>query len=97
MILLQTSVKNEDSISFIPTIVNTVSSATTYQETEREASDVSSYVNSDKINSVIAKLRESINAHQNRNHSSKNHRIILIGDSNIRGYANSLKTLLNSN
>ena len=37
---LQKTVKNEDSIGFIPTIVNGVTSVTTNQETEREASGV---------------------------------------------------------
>ena len=55
----------------------------------REASDV----NSDKINSVITNLRESINTHHNRKYSSKKHRIILIGDSNIRGYASALEPI----
>jgi hypothetical protein len=54
-------------------------------------------VNSAKTNSVITNLRESINIYHNGNHSPKKHQIILIGDSNIRGYASSLEPLLNSN
>jgi hypothetical protein len=90
---LQKAVKNEDSISFIPTIVKGVKSVANNQETVRETSGV----NSAKINSVITNVREFINTYHNRNHSPMKHRIILIGDSNIRGYANSLEPLLKSN
>jgi hypothetical protein len=95
--ILQKIVNNEDSLSFIPTIVNGVTSTTTNQETAQEASEVSSDVNGDMIHSVITNLRKSISAHQNRKHSYKKHRIILIGDSNMRGYVSSLEPLLNSN
>ena len=50
-----------------------------------------------RYNSVVANLREAINTSHKSNHSSENQRIILIGDSNIRGYASALEPLLNSN
>jgi lysophospholipase L1-like esterase len=90
-------VKNEDSSSVIPTIVNGITSVTTSLETGQETSIVPSDVNGAMNYSAITNLRESINAHQNKKHSSKKHRIILIGDSNMRGYASSLKPFLNSN
>jgi len=53
-----------------------------------------SAVNGDMIQKVITDLRESINVQlKMKNHSLK-HQIILIGDSNLRGYACSLQTLL---
>jgi len=72
--------------------VNGVTSVTNNEETVRETSDV----NGVKVNSVITNLRESINAHHNRDHSNKKHQIILIGDSNIRGYASSLVVAVES-
>jgi len=58
---------------------------------------VSSEVNGDMTHRVITDLRESINVYQNRKHPSTKHRIVLIGDSNMRGYVSSLEPLLNSN
>jgi len=87
----------EDGINHIPSIVNGVTSTTTNQETKLEASEVPSDMNGEMINSVIINLRESINSHQNKNQLTKKHRIILIGDSNKRGYVKSLDPLLNSN
>jgi len=49
-----------------------------------ETSDVSSEVNGDMTHTVITDLRESINVYQNRKHPSIKHRIVLIGDSNMR-------------
>jgi hypothetical protein len=49
---LQKTVKNEDPLSFIPTIVNGVTSTTTNQETALEASDVSSDVNGDMTHRI---------------------------------------------
>ena len=44
------------------------------------------------------KLRESINVHNKKKCSHlKKHRIILIGDSNIKSYASSLKSILSNN
>jgi len=39
----------------------------------------------------------SINIHQNKKLPSTQHRVVLIGDSNMRGYVSSLEPLLNSN
>ena len=46
---------------------------------------------------VITDLRESTNVYQNRKHPSTIHQVVLIGDSNMRGYVSSLEPLLNSN
>jgi hypothetical protein len=94
---LQKSEKNEDATSFIPTIVNGITSVSTTQETVTEASDVTSDVESIKIKRILSNLRESINDYHTKTQSSKKHRIIIIGDSNIKGYASSLQLLLNSN
>ena len=74
--------------------MNGVTSATTNQESVYGSSVKYSDV---RFNSVVANLREANNASHKSNHSSENHRIILIGDSNIRGYASALEPLLNSN
>ena len=76
--------------------MNGVTSVTNNVETVQETSDVLSDANGVKINSVVTNLRESINAHHNRNHSNKKHQIILTGDSNIRGYASSLVVAVES-
>jgi hypothetical protein len=90
-------VKNEDSLSYIPTIVNSTTSITTNQETVQETSVVPGDVNGVMNYSDITNLRESIKAHQNKEYSCKKHRIILIGDSNMKGYVCLLEPLLNSN
>jgi lysophospholipase L1-like esterase len=89
-------VKNEESPCYIPTIVNGITSITTNQETAQETSVMPDDGKSAMNYSVITNLRESIKAHQNKEHSSKKHRIILIGDSNMRGYVGSLEPFLNS-
>jgi len=55
---------------------------------------MASAVNGDMNQKAITELREYINVQlKMKNHSLK-HQIILIGDSNMRGYACSLPTLL---
>jgi hypothetical protein len=66
--------------------VNGITSITTNQETVQETSVVPSAVNGARNYSVITNLKESIKAHQNKEHSFKKHQIILIGDCNMRGY-----------
>jgi hypothetical protein len=47
---------------------------------------------------LIHNLRESINEHNKKKDThSKKHKIILIGDSHIKGYASNLKSLLSNN
>jgi lysophospholipase L1-like esterase len=77
--------------------VNGITCITTKQKTVQETSVVSSDVHGARNNSVITNLKESIKVHQNKEHSFKKHQIILIGDSNIKGYASSLEPLLDSN
>jgi len=62
----QESVKKEDSVNFIPTIVNGITKKTTISETTFEVSEMSSEVNGDIIHGIIPDLRESINIHQNK-------------------------------
>jgi len=91
----QVDARNEDPINFIPTIMNGIASnTTTKNETTLKNSETASAVIGDMIQKVITDLRESINVQlKMKNHSLK-HQIILIGDSNLRGYACSLQTLL---
>jgi hypothetical protein len=51
-------------------------------------------VNNDKAVDVIAELRESIKVQMEKNNPLVKHRIVLVGDSLIRGYACSLRPLL---
>ena len=81
---------NEDGECCIPTIVNGVTNVNPTSVT------VSKYSESTK--NRINNLRETINVHNREKCSlSKKHRIILIGDSNIKGYACNLKSLLSDN
>jgi len=77
--------------------VNGITSKTITQETTPEDSDVYSEVNGNMTHRVITDLRESIYVYQNRKHPSTKHQIVLIGDSNMRGYVTFLQPLLNSN
>ena len=57
----------------------------------------SSNVPNDSFNHFISNLRETINEYNKREHSSSNkHRIILVGDSHVEGFASSLKSILHS-
>jgi hypothetical protein len=79
--------KNEDDSSLIPTIVNGVTSVNHKPKPIQE----DSVSTSDSITHLINNLSDSINVL-----NKTNHRIVLIGDSRIRGYVNSLKPLLNN-
>ena len=89
----QESVKKEDLVNFIPTIINGITKKTTISEMTLEVSEV----NGDTICGIVTDLKESINIHQNKKCSSTQHRVVLSGDSNMRGYVSSLEPLLNSN
>jgi hypothetical protein len=80
---------NEDGASFIPTIVNGATNVNPTPVTVPKCSD--------STKKLINNLRETINVHNKKtcSHSNK-HRIILIGDSNIKGYACNLKSLLSN-
>jgi hypothetical protein len=85
--------KNEDIPGPIPTIINGVRSVNSNPKHMHE----DSIPTSDIINQLINNLRDSINMLNKSKHPfSRNHRIVLIGDSHIRGYVNSLKPLLSS-
>ena len=87
---LQEPRKNEDGACFIPTIVNGVTNVNLNPKTEPKYSD--------SVGNLINTLRETINVSSKKKYSlSKKQRIILIGDSNIKGYVCNLKPLLSSN
>jgi hypothetical protein len=85
--------KNEDDSSPIPTTVNGVMSVNPNPKPMQE----DSVSTSDSITHLINNLSDSINVlDKTKRPFSGNHRIILIGDSHIRGYVNSIKPLLNN-
>jgi len=87
---LQEPMNNEDGACLIPTLFNGVTSINPNPKTELEYSESAS--------NLINKLRETINVYNKEKCSlSKKHRIILIGDSNIKGHVFNLKPLLSSN
>jgi len=80
----------EDKEYCIPTIVNGV--------TNVNPSTVIVQKHSDLVKTRINNLRESINVHNREKCSlSKKHRVILLGDSNIKGYAGNIQSLLSDN
>jgi hypothetical protein len=81
--LLQESVKNEDWISPIPTIVNGVTN------NNCKAEFTPNY--NDEIGVIESKLTEIIMA-CNKNAASKRHKIIFMGNSHIRGHVSNLKS-----
>jgi hypothetical protein len=81
-------VKNEDWISPIPTIVNGVTSNNCKTEGTPN--------HNDEIGVDSSKLTETIIS-CNKNIATKKHKIIFMGDSQIRGYVSKLKPLLNKN
>ena len=86
---LQEPITDEDGTCFIPTLVNGVTNVNLPSVT------VPKY--SDSKKNLIHNLRETINVLNKKMCThSKNHKIILIGDSNIKGYACNLKSLLNN-
>ena len=81
---------NEDKSYYVPTIVN--------GETKVNYPPVSVQKYSDSTKSLIQNLREIIKVHNKKKvPHSKRHRIILIGDSNIKGHASNLKSILSNN
>ena len=80
---------NEDKSYCIPTIVN--------GETKVKYLPVSVQKYSDSTKNLIQNLRETIQVHNKKVPNSKKHRIILIGDSNIKGHASNLKSILSNN
>jgi hypothetical protein len=88
--LLQESVKNEDWISRIPTIVNGVTN------NNYKAEFTSNYEYNDEIGVIESKLTEIITACK-KNAASKRHKMIFMGGSHIRDYVGDLKSLLNNN
>ena len=91
---LQEQTVNVDGTSHIPTVVNGVLSVHSNIKLKQEVSDL----NSDTITNHINKLSESVNVLNKVKHpAARKHRILLVGDSHIRGYASTLKPLLNNN
>jgi len=80
----------EDGACSIPTLVNGVTSVNPNPKTALKYSE--------STGNLIIKLRETINVYNKEKCScSKKHRVILIGDSNIKGCVCNLKPLLSSN
>jgi len=87
---LQEPMNNEDGAWPIPTLVNGLTNVNPNQKTAPK------YRKS--TGNLINKPRETINVYKKEKCSlSKKHRIIWIGDSNIKGYVCILKPLLSSN
>jgi len=87
---LQEPITKEDGTCFIPTIVNGVTNVNLPSVT------VPKY--SDSKKNLIHNLRETINVlNKKKCTCSKKHKIMLIGDSNIKGCACNLKSLLRNN
>ena len=87
---LQKPMNNEDGACPVPTLVNVVTSVNPNPKTAPK------YIES--TGNLINKLRETINVYNKEKCSlSTKHRIMLIGDSNIKGYVCNLKLLLSSN
>ena len=87
---LQEPKKNEDGSYSIPTIVNGVTSVNYNAKFEQKYRD--------SIELSINKLRQTINTcNKDKYALSKKHRVILIGDSNMKGYGCNLKPLLSKN
>ena len=85
---------NVDGTSLIPTVVNRVMSVHSNNKLKQEVSDL----NNDMITNHINKLSESVKVlNQVKRPGVSKHRILLVGDSHIRGYASALKPLLNNN
>ena len=87
------SKKNEDVSCPIPTTVNGVMSVNPKPNHIHEDSAPTS----DSITHLISNLSDSINMlNKSERPFSGKHKIVLIGDSHIRGYVNTLKPLLSS-
>ena len=87
---LQKPMNNEDGACPVPTLVNIVTSVNPNPKTAPKYSE--------STGNLINKLRETINVYNKEKCSlSTKHRIMLIGDSNIKGYVCNLKLLLSSN
>ena len=87
---LQELMNNEDGACPIPTLVNGVTSVNPNPKTAPKYSE--------STGNLINKLRETINVYNKEKCSrSKKHRLILIGDSSIKGHVCNLKPLLSSN
>ena len=85
--------KNMDIPSNIPTIINGAVSVSSNHNLKKEDS-VSSY---DSNSQLINNLSDQVNMlKESKSLLPRNHKIVSIADSHIRGYANSLKPILNS-
>jgi hypothetical protein len=86
-------VKNDDGSGFIPTIVNGVISVNPNPNHKEVDSDLTS----DSTTNLVNNLRDSTNAlNKMKRPSSSKLKVVLVGDSHIRGYVSTLKPLLNS-
>ena len=85
-------VSNDDDgeTNYIPTIINSITDMTHMSQLNSR--------NKVSVQNLLSELRETINVN-NREAGSPltKHKVVLIGDSNIRGYVHKLKTLLKNN
>jgi hypothetical protein len=90
---LQEPEKNNDGSDLIPTIVNGVISVNPNPNHQHIDSDLTS----DSTTHLVNNLRDSINVlNKTKRSSSSKPKIVLVGDSHIKGYVSTLKPLLNS-
>ena len=79
--------------SQIPTIVNGILNENSNVKINQEENITPSHATTTLMNELSTSIEKIIKSQHN---CSVKHKIILIGDSHIRGFANSLKSLLNS-
>lgn len=84
--------ESENEISTIPTTVNGVA-----VKSSSKYNSVNSYTFRDEINHYIDNLRDTTkNYNKNVNSSNITHKIVLIGDSRIKGFSSELQSMLKS-
>jgi len=81
---------DDGETNYIPIIINSVTDMTHMSQLNSR--------NKVSVQNLLSELRETINVN-NREAGSPltKHKVVLIGDSNIRGYVHKLKTLLKNN
>ena len=93
----QVNEKNEEPGNYIPTIVNGIISNTFTLESTLVNSAIISDVKGDSVHRAAVELGETIQSHPQKDNPYIEHKVIVIGDSNMRGVASTLQTLLGCN
>jgi hypothetical protein len=87
---LQERRESDDETNYIPAIIN--------GKIDMTHTSQSNPGNKVSIHNLLSELRETINVNSRElGPPSEKHKVVLIGDSNIRGYVHKLKSLLNNN